>query len=464
MLIAGLEKGIDITPPGQNDDVLPICLNCWFNKSFYVSMYLLKQHTIARCYIDSKWGVPTIEVFIRKKNIELIKTVGLTSSFRKSDTNWPYSWDKNSEYYETWEYINNHHPRLQVFLEASRFSCEVMPLVNEDDKALKELLEESKAVFDYSVELIDKYGEICSEHRNRAYEAAMKEYSLNKYNNEVLLYFMVKCAFPDAVYQYRDDFLKNMSLDIYIPSKKFAIEYQGAQHFNSISVFGGEEGLVDRKKRDEEKQRICKREGIILCQWDYEIPINDYNVTTRLAAFLHMDFFEVRNLSRTSLSKIDDKGFKGEDVLFWCSQLRYVRPKKKLPQKSISIKQYVFRKYSVDGVFLSQYDSIEKASEEINVKPVTINKACRGLQVLAGGFQWRKCDPDSIPEKIAKVEDYSISSGPRPVYQIDLDGEIIKRHESIKAASKEVGVDPKNIRAVLKGIQKKAGGYYWDYA
>ena len=177
-----------------------------------------------------------------------------------------------------------------------------------------------------------------------------------------------------------------------------------------------------------------------------------------------MDFFEVRNLSRTSLSKIDDKGLKGEDVLFWCSQLRYVRPVKNNSKESISIKRHVFRKYNIDGVFLSQYDSIEQAAKEINVKPVTINKGCRGLQVVAGGFQWRKCASDSIPENIAKVEDRIIPSGPRSVYQIDFDGVIIKKHESITAASKEVGVDPKNIRAVLKGIQKKAGGYYWDYA
>ncbi len=41
-----------------------------------------------------------------------------------------------------------------------------------------------------------------------------------------------------------------------------------------------------------------------------------------------------------------------------------------------------------------------------------------------------------------------------PVYQIDLDGGIIRRFESIQSASKEVGIDAKNIRSVLKGIQK----------
>lgn len=278
-------SGIDTIPPNQNDDVLPICLNCWFNKSFYVAMYLLKHHIISRGYVDTKWGVPTLEIYVRKENMELIKLSGLTSSFNKNDINWPVSWNTNSKYYETWEYINNHHPRLQVFLENNRFSCEVTPFVNRNNKIIKELLEKAEAVFDYTVELMKKYGEVCSKYRNMAYAEAIKEYSLNKFNNEVLLYFMVRCVFSDAIFQYRDDFLNKLSLDIYVPTKKFAIEYQGVVHYSSISAFGGEDGLCIRKKRDEEKKFICEKEGIILCQWNYEKPINDYNVATMLATF-----------------------------------------------------------------------------------------------------------------------------------------------------------------------------------
>ena len=457
-------SGIDTTPPNQNDEVLPICLNCWFNKSFYASMYLLKHHIISRGYIDTKWGVPTIEVNVRKENMELIKLAGLTSYFRKNETNWPVSWNTNSKYYGTWEYINNNHPRLQVFCEIRKFSCEVTPFVNKDNKIIKELLNKAEAIFEYTIELMEQYGELCSEYRNTAYAAAMKEYSLNKYNNEVLLYFMVRCVFSDAVFQYREDFLDKLSLDIYVPTKKFAIEYQGVFHYSSIPAFGGEEGLCIRKKNDEEKKHICEKEGIILCQWNFETPINDYNVATTLAAFLHMDSVELRKKSRMNLELIGDKGMKGEDILTFVSQLKYVRPKKKTYKKSIIKKQYVFRKYDLAGVFLSQYASIEKASEEVNVKPITITKACKGLQKTAGGYQWRKCEAESVPEPISKVEDCSAHYGARAVYQIDMDGVILKKYESISAASKAVGIDSKNIRSVLNGVQKKAGGFFWEYA
>ena len=468
LLTEEIRKGIDTTPPSANDAVLPICICCWFNKSFYISMFLLKDHSISKSFIDPKWGVPTLKIYIKAENIELIKMTGLSSSFSKKDFNWPLNWDKESEYYDTWEYINKNHPRLQVFREELRFSKEVKYRVNKDHEAIRVLIEEVESVYEHTKTQILEYGEACAEYRNKIYSAAVKKYSLNKFNNEVLLFSMVRCVFLDALFQYRTDFLNEQSLDIYIPSEKFAIEYQGELHFKSVSTFGGEESLRKRQALDSEKEKVCRKHGITLCPWYYDIPINEYNLINTLSSFLHRDFIVMKEEFRQNVYLVY-RGWLGEEFLKYASKIRYVRPKKEIHKseqnnKSHIDKQFVYRQYDVDGKFVKQFTSIEQAAEEIHVKPVTINKACKGLQNLAGGFQWRKCEFDSSQEDISQVEERTISSGPRPVYQIDLDGVIIKKHESIQAASKEVGVDPKNIRAVLKGIQKKAGGYYWDYA
>lgn len=70
-------------------------------------------------------------------------------------------------------------------------------------------------------------------------------------------------------------------------------------------------------------------------------------------------------------------------------------------------------------------------------------------------------------EKIAKKE--AAASTPkqlrgRAILQMDDDGKIIKKFDSITAASQEVGVSPKCIRDAAKGIQKRAGGYCWKYS
>ena len=66
--------------------------------------------------------------------------------------------------------------------------------------------------------------------------------------------------------------LKNklpLSLDIYIPSKKIAIEYQGIQHFKPIGIFGGNEAFEKQIKNDEIKINKCKENGIKLLHFTY---------------------------------------------------------------------------------------------------------------------------------------------------------------------------------------------------
>ena len=45
---------------------------------------------------------------------------------------------------------------------------------------------------------------------------------------EQAVLFYIKKSFPDTISRYKTDFLKRMELNIYIPSKSVAIEYDGA--------------------------------------------------------------------------------------------------------------------------------------------------------------------------------------------------------------------------------------------
>ncbi len=70
---------------------------------------------------------------------------------------------------------------------------------------------------------------------------------------EQALYFYVKQKFPDAVNAYKDIFTNGMELDVYIPSIKTGIEYDGvAWHL---------EKTLDREQK---KYTICKENGITL--------------------------------------------------------------------------------------------------------------------------------------------------------------------------------------------------------
>ena len=97
-------------------------------------------------------------------------------------------------------------------------------------------------------------------------------------HSEIDLYNLIKDKYPDALFQYHDMWLSNQSLDIFIPSKNIAIEYQGKQHYKAIQFFGGKSNLEDNKRRDNTKRELCKKYGIKLYEWKYDTTINEENV------------------------------------------------------------------------------------------------------------------------------------------------------------------------------------------
>ena len=51
----------------------------------------------------------------------------------------------------------------------------------------------------------------------------------------------------------------------------------------------------------------------------------------------------------------------------------------------------------------------------------------------------------------------------RKIYQCDMQGNIIKMHESIRGAGKNTGIDSGAIAKVCKGTRKKTGGFTWKF-
>lgn len=67
----------------------------------------------------------------------------------------------------------------------------------------------------------------------------------------------------------------NLSLDVYIPELKIAIECQGEHHFIPIDRFGGEAGYLKQVERDKIKKDLCIEHGITLLYY------SDFKFITR---------------------------------------------------------------------------------------------------------------------------------------------------------------------------------------
>ena len=117
---------------------------------------------------------------------------------------------------------------------------------------------------------------------------------------EQAVYFYIKKRFPDAVNGYKEIFRHGMELDVFVPSLKFGIEYDGkAWHQNR--------GL-DREKK---KYEICKRNGIKLIRikenrehWKESLGLADYIVRT-----IAGDFWYLERAIRVCLSIMGDIDF-----------------------------------------------------------------------------------------------------------------------------------------------------------
>lgn len=95
----------------------------------------------------------------------------------------------------------------------------------------------------------------------------------SKWKSEQQAYAIIREVYPDAIYQYRADWLGFQSLDIFIPSLSVGIEYQGAQHYQTVSCFGGEKGLAERLALDKKKKAKCIKNGVKLIEWRYDEPL-----------------------------------------------------------------------------------------------------------------------------------------------------------------------------------------------
>ncbi|MBY5453957.1 hypothetical protein HFO91_30735 [Rhizobium leguminosarum] len=102
---------------------------------------------------------------------------------------------------------------------------------------------------------------------------------------ETSLVDLVRSIFPDAVHQWRPRFLGSQSVDIYVPSLKLAIEYQGEQHYRAISLFGGEQGFQATVARDERKRALLQSNKIKLLEWRFDIEITAAELAVQLARF-----------------------------------------------------------------------------------------------------------------------------------------------------------------------------------
>ena len=127
-------------------------------------------------------------------------------------------------------------------------------------------------------------------------------------------------------------------------------------------------------------------------------------------------------------------------------------------EASVNARKIPVLMYNLNGNFVTEFKSLNDASEKVGVVPNAIGQNLNNFTKSAGGFQWR------FKTKVFKnkIEPYVILNNGLPIGQYDLNGKLIKAFESLLEAERITGHSEGSIRAAMnRGAKIKKTSYFF---
>lgn len=120
--------------------------------------------------------------------------------------------------------------------------------------------------------------------------------------------------------------------------------------------------------------------------------------------------------------------------------------------------------YNLDGTFIRSFNSTTEAAKLLNMSQPCIATACRKEYFQSYNYLWRyERDGYIYGENLSDNETKFIHKLSKPVYKYGLNGELIKKYDSITEAAMEMNMATTNISKACNGTIKTANGYIWRY-
>lgn len=132
-----------------------------------------------------------------------------------------------------------------------------------------------------------------------------------------------------------------------------------------------------------------------------------------------------------------------------------MKQKKVLKLKSDKSKIKTF-KYSLNGEYIEEYESILDASIKNNIPYSTIDFCMKGKRKRGGNFLWK-----SFKEE--KIDEYSSNRKSKPVHQYDLNDNFIKTWNSVTEIGTYYNINTSKIRSCLCGKSSSSINYKWKF-
>lgn len=357
------KSNICIIPPSNSDKKVIIPFNCSYSQDFFAKAFMLREHTVIN-QIVSPLGITQYQVPINECNEELLLlTCGklfftkihsepkpqFGKSLINQDITYLVQYSSVLKMCNLIEHIVTYY-RLTDLVAYHRFNAE--------RNRLKDWIKTNTTYF------------------LSAYKKEIGGTTI-RWRNEYKLYQFIKMFFDDAVFQFHASWLGSQSFDIYIPSKKTAIEYQGQQHYNPILFFGGLESLEDNRQRDAKKRETSEANGVSLYEWAYTDAVSFDAVLKFLSENFNITYSEHQIIQLLK-----------KNIPFRVGEVLNIQLDNYHPDRLFS--PIAVYQCSLEGEVIQEFQSIRQASIQTNIEENSIRNALHGKQKTAGGYIWMK--------------------------------------------------------------------------
>lgn len=107
-----------------------------------------------------------------------------------------------------------------------------------------------------------------------------------RWRSEASLAGLVAAIFPNEklLRNARPSWLQGLELDVYLPDRDLAFEYNGIQHYRPIKFFGGASSFKQRLMNDERKRLLCRERGVTLVTVSYRETLSQKLIRQKVAS------------------------------------------------------------------------------------------------------------------------------------------------------------------------------------
>lgn len=131
---------------------------------------------------------------------------------------------------------------------------------------------------------------------------------------------------------------------------------------------------------------------------------------------------------------------------------------------SFNVELKPVKQYTIDGIFIQEYESIKYASELTGINSGCISLCCNDKAKTASGYIWRFSDVALTEEHISWCNSDGHKDKWIPVCQYSKDGKFIRRYENLTIAASETNTNPTSIISCCEGESKFTADSIWRYA